>query len=151
MRFPIYEYLYQLNRSLQETMEILERIRKFPRIDKKKFRAYQVEIELLRAEASQDIAEIMDATEGKEAHRFWLQKKAYEDSIGDPDDIYFDVIKREEERRKQGLPPRLKILRGQLVVDQEDGSKNDKQQIRHKRTAPTRNKVKKLRKSAKKR
>jgi hypothetical protein len=119
MRVPIYEYLDQLNRNLQETVEVLERIRKLPRLftreDKKKFHAYQVEIEFLRAEASQDIAEIMDAVESKEAHRFWMRKKAYEESIGDPDDIYFEVIRREEELRKQGLPQRLETLRQQFA------------------------------------
>jgi hypothetical protein len=142
MRFPIYEYLDQLNRNLQETVEILERICKLPRIftreDKKKFHAYQVEIEFLRAEASQDIAEIMDAVEGKEAHRFWMQKKAYEESMSDPDDIYFEVIRREEELRKQGLPQRLEILREQLAKgwqeDQEENGKEDGENGRPKAT-----------------
>jgi hypothetical protein len=118
MRFPIYEYLYQLNRNLQETVEILERIRKLPRIDRKKFQAYQVEIEFLRAEASQDIAEMMDAIEGKEAHQFWLKKKAYEKSIGDPDDIYFEVRQREIERRKRGLPSLIGIAQEELTKEE---------------------------------
>src|SRR5882672_7186695 len=152
MRFPIYEHLYQLNRNLQETVEVLERIRKLPRVDKKKFHAYQVEIELLRAEASQDIAEIMDAIEGKEAHQFWLKKRAYEKSIGDPDDIYFDVIQREAERRKKGLPPRLEILQGRLaIVEEKRQTEKQTETNRHKMSRQNRSKGKHLRQSTTKR
>ena len=127
MQSSIYEYLYQLNRTLQEAVEILERISKLPDMNKKKFHAYQVEVELLRSEAAQDIAEVMDAIEGKEAHRLWMQKKAYEDSVGDPDDVYFAVMQREEERRKQGLPSRLKIVHGQVALVEEEGEESGPQ------------------------
>lgn len=115
MRFPIYEHLYQLNRNLHETVEILERIRKSPGMKKKQFHAYQVEIEHLRAEASQDIVEIMNRIEGKESFEFWKQKKAYEKSMSDPDDVYFEVAQREEERRKKGLPSLIGTLRGRFT------------------------------------
>ncbi len=114
MRFPIYEYLYQLNRNLQETVDILEHIRKSPGINKKRFHAYQVEIEHLRAEASQDVAASMGQIEGKESFQLWKQKRAYEKSLGDPDDVYFEVRDREEERRKQGLPSLIGVLRGHI-------------------------------------
>ncbi len=114
MRFPIYEYLYQLNRNLEETVEILEHIRKSPGINKKQFHAYQVEIEHLRAEASQDVADSMDQIEGKESFQLWKQKRAYEKSLGDPDDVYFEVRDREEECRKQGLPSLIGVLRGHI-------------------------------------
>src|SRR5712691_11404242 len=114
MRFPIYEYLYQLNRNLQETVEILEHIRKSPGINKKQLHAYRVEIEHLRAEASQDVAESMNQIEIKESFQLWKQKRAYEKSLGDPDDVYFAVRDREEERRKQGLPSLIGVLRGHV-------------------------------------
>ena len=114
MRFPIYEYLYQLNRNLHETVEILEHIRKSPGINKKQFHAYQVEIEHLRAEASQHVAESMDQIEAKESAQLWKQKRAYEKSLGDPDDVYFEARDREEERRKQGLPSLIGVLRGHI-------------------------------------
>ena len=114
MRFPVYEYLYQLNRNLQETAEILEHIRKSPGIHEKQFHAYRVGIEHLRAEASQHVANSMDQIEAKESFRLWKQKRAYEKSLGDPDDVYFAVRDREEERHKQGLPSLLGVLRGHI-------------------------------------
>jgi hypothetical protein len=127
MRFPIYEYLYQLNRNLQETVEILEHIRKSPGINKKQFHGYRVEIEHLRAEASQHVADSMDQIEAKESLQWWKQKRAYEKSMRDPDDVYFEVRDREEERRKQGLPSLIGVLRGHIREpgDEEINEKED--------------------------
>jgi len=129
MRFPIYEYLYQLNRNLQETVEILGRIRKSPGIHKKQFHAYRVEIEHLRAEASQHVADSMDQIEAKESAQLWKQKRAYEKSLGDPDDVYFEARDREEERRKQGLPSLVGVLRGHIREpgDEEIDEKEDEE------------------------
>ena len=63
MRFPIYEFLYLLNRNLQETVDLLDQIQKSSRMTRQKFKAYQVEIECLRAEATQDVLEIMNSGE----------------------------------------------------------------------------------------
>src|SRR5229473_2181536 len=114
MRYPIYEYLYELNRNLRETVEILERIRKSPGMREKPFKHHQVEIEHLRADATEDVLDVMSDIEVDEASRFWSQKRAYEKSIRDPDDVYFEVRDREEERRKQGLPSLLGVLRGHI-------------------------------------
>lgn len=126
MRFPIYEYLFQLNRNLHETVEILEHIRKSPGVNKKQFHAYQVEIEHLRAEASQHVAGSMDQIEGKESFQLWKQKRAYEKSLGDPDDVYFEARDREEERRKQGLPSLIGVLRGHI---REPGDEEENDEI----------------------
>jgi hypothetical protein len=120
MRFPIYEYLYQLNRNLHETVEILEHIRKSPGINKKQFHAYQVEIEHLRAEASQGVANSINQIESKESLQLWKQKRAYEKSLGDPDDVYLEARDREEERRKQGLPSLIGVLRGHVREPQDE-------------------------------
>lgn len=110
MRFPIYESLYLLNRNLQETVDLLDRIQKSPRMPGQKFKAYQVEIECLRAEATQDVLEIMNDIEIHEAYKWSKQKKAYDDTLRDPDDVYLEVQRREAERRKKGLPPLIGIL-----------------------------------------
>ena len=38
----------------------------------------------------------------------------------DPDDVYIEVARREEERKKQGLPPRLGVLPHSAVAEEED-------------------------------
>ena len=112
MRFPVYESLYILNRNIQALLVVLEEIKKAPGIPKRAFDAYSVEIQYLRCHATQDILEIMNEKEIDEMAKLGKQKKAYEDSLRDLDDVYFEVQAREEQRRKQGLPPLIGVLRG---------------------------------------
>jgi len=42
--------------------------------------------------------------------RFWQQRRKFEKKWRDPDDVYIEVQRREEERKKHGLPPRLGVL-----------------------------------------
>jgi hypothetical protein len=112
MRFPIYESLYFLNRNIQDLVVILDEIKKAPGIPKRAFDAYRVDIEYLRSQATQDVLEVMNDKEINEMATLGKQKKAYEDSIRDLDDVYFEVQDREEQRRKEGLPPLIGVLRG---------------------------------------
>lgn len=110
MRFPVYESLYFLNRNVQDLLVILEEIKKSPGMPRKSFEAYQVEIQYLRSHATQDVLEVMNDTEIHEMAKLGKQKKAYDDSIRDLDDVYFEVQHREEQRRKQGLPSLIGVL-----------------------------------------
>ena len=112
MRFPIYESLYFLNRNIEDLVVILEEIKKAPGIPKSAFDAYRVDIEYLRSHATQDVLEVMNDKEINEMATLGRQKKAYADSLRDLDDVYFEVQEREEQRRKQGLPSLIGILRG---------------------------------------
>jgi hypothetical protein len=112
MRFPVYESLYFLNRNVQDLLVILEEIEKAPGIPKRAFDAYKVEIQYLRSHATQDVLEVMNDKEIHEMAVLGKQKKAYEDSLRDLDDVYFEVQEREEQRRRQGLPSLIGVLRG---------------------------------------
>ena len=112
MRFPIYESLYFLNRNIQDLVVILEEIKKAPGIRKRAFDAYRVDIEYLRSHATQDVLEVMNDKELSEMATLGRQKKVYEDSLRDLDDVYFEVQEREEQRHKQGLPSLIGVLRG---------------------------------------
>ncbi len=112
MRFPIYESLYVLNRSIEDLLAILDTMAQAPGMPKRAFNAYRVDLDYLRSHATQDVLEVMNDKEIEEMARLGRQKKAYEDSIRDLDDCYFEVQDREEQRRKQGLPSLIGILRG---------------------------------------
>jgi len=110
MRFPVYESLSSLNRKLQDILVILEEIKKAPGMPRKSFEAYQVEIQYLRCHATLDVLEVMNNAEIHEMAKLGKQKRDYEDSIRDVDDVYFEVQNREEQRRKQGLPSLIGVL-----------------------------------------
>jgi hypothetical protein len=44
---------------------------------------------------------------------------SYEIKREDPDDVYIDVLRREEQRKGQGLPPRIGIIPYSAVADEE--------------------------------
>jgi hypothetical protein len=57
-----------------------------------------------------DFMEELADRELDDGGRFSKQRRAYEKEREDPDDVYIDVRRREEERKKQGLQPRIGIL-----------------------------------------
>jgi hypothetical protein len=52
----------------------------------------------------------------QEGH-FWKQRRALEKNWRVPEDVYIEVQRREEERKSQGLPPRLGVLPHSAVAE----------------------------------
>lgn len=78
-----------------------------------------VEIEEVRAGVNANFVEQLGDRERFDEGRFWKQRRAIEKKWRDPDDVYIDVERREEERKKKGLAPRLGILPHSAVADAE--------------------------------
>ena len=47
------------------------------------------------------------------------KRREFEKKWRDPDDVYIEVGRREEERKEQGLPPRLGVLPHSAVAEEE--------------------------------
>jgi hypothetical protein len=115
---------------------------KFPFARKKALQHAQAEIEELRAEMNGDFLEDMSDRELDDGGRFSKQRRAYESKREDPDDVYIDVLRREEERKRQGLPPRIGIVPYSAVADEEKRTEEQQernQQRRRKRAKPATN------------
>jgi hypothetical protein len=113
----VYESLYLLNRIVQDLLVILEQIKKAPGMPKRAFDSYKVEIQFVRSHATQDVLEVMNDEEVDEMAKLGKQgkqKKANDDNLRDLDDVYFEVQDREEQRRKQGFPSLIGVIRGYL-------------------------------------
>ena len=67
------------------------------------------------------------------------QRRAHEKQREDPDDVYINVLHREEERKKQGLPPRIGIVPYSAVADEEKRivEEQERKQHRSKRSKAT--------------
>ena len=59
----------------------------------------QAEIEEVRASVNADFTEQLGDREPHDEGRFWKQRRTFEKKSRDPDDVYFDVAHREEERK----------------------------------------------------
>jgi hypothetical protein len=79
-----------------------------------------IEIEEVRCDMSADFTEKLADRERFDENRFWKQRREFEKKWRDPDDVYIEVGRREEERKKQGLPPRLGVLPHSAVAEDED-------------------------------
>jgi hypothetical protein len=118
-KLRIYESLFLLNQSIDQLVALLCDMEKFPFADKDSIQCAIVEIEEVRCDMNADFTEHLADSERFDEGSFWKQRRAFEKKWRDPDDVYIDVMRREEERKKQGLPPRLGILPRSAVAEQE--------------------------------
>src|SRR5215469_9695568 len=136
----IYESLFLFNQGVDHLVALLRNMKTFPFFDKESLQSAVVEIEEIRCDINANFTEHLTDSERFDEGRLWKQRRAFEKKWRDPDDVYIDVERREEERKKQGLPPRLGILPHSAVAEEEERWEAD--QERKKRRAV------KLRKSA---
>jgi len=78
-----------------------------------------VEIEEVRCDVNADFTEKLADSERLDEGRFWKQRREFEKKWLDPDDVYIEVQRREEERKEQGLPVRLGVLPHSAVAEQD--------------------------------
>ena len=118
-KLRIYEYLFLLNQKLQETVQILKQLEKCPWLRRDFLQSFQIEIEDLRAQTNFEVIEHLSDREQHDWAHFGKLRREWDRQFEDPDDVYLKAEQREEERRKQGLPPRLGIIPHEAIAAQE--------------------------------
>ncbi len=118
-KLRFYENLLLWNQGVDQLVATLRRLEKMPFANKRALQYTQAEIEELRAGVNADFVEEIGEHERHDQGRFWKQRRAYETTMQDPDDVYFEVKEREEHRRKQGLPPRLGIVPHSALAEEQ--------------------------------
>jgi hypothetical protein len=119
-KLQVYESLFLLNEGIDHVVALLRGMEKLPFAEKESLQCAVVEIEEVRCEVNADFTEkLADCGRLDEGH-FWKQRRNFEKKWRDPDDVYIEVQRREEERKKQGLPTRLGVLPHSAVAEQED-------------------------------
>jgi hypothetical protein len=119
-KLRIYESLFLLNEGMDHLIALLREMEKLPLADKELVQCAVVEIEEVRCDMNADFTEKLADSERFDEGRFWKQRREFEKKWRDPDDVYIDVGRREEERKKQGLPPRLGVLPHSAVVEEKN-------------------------------
>lgn len=117
-KLRLYECLFLWNEGVDQLVALLRSIEKFP-FARQKLQHTRNEIEEMRADVNAFLLEEQAEYEIDDAGRFYKQRRAYEKEREDPDDVYISVQHREEERKKQGLPPRIGIVPYSAVADEE--------------------------------
>jgi hypothetical protein len=119
-KLRIYEGLFLLNEGMDHLIALLREMEKLPLANRESVRCAVVEIEQVRCDVNADFTEKLADSERFDEGRFWKRRRELEKKWRDPDDVYIEVGRREEERKKQGLPPRLGVLPHSAVVEQEN-------------------------------
>lgn len=110
LRFPAYEYLYLLNVYAQKMVELLEELSRKFAINTESLPYYQSLLQYVRASASRGLLGFMTGVEETEAWLHQSQQRVEEEKLRDPEDVYLLARDREQERIRQGLPPRIQFL-----------------------------------------
>lgn len=118
-KLRIYEHLFLWNQGVDHVVELLRDMEKFPFSDKESVQSAVAEVEEVRCDMNADFIEHLADSERFDEGRFSKQRRAFEKKWRDPDDVYIDVERREEERKKQGLPPRVGIVPHSAVSEEE--------------------------------
>jgi hypothetical protein len=138
-KLRIYESLFLLNEGIDHLVALLRDMGKFPFADKDSVQCAVVEIEEVRCDMNADFTEKLADSERHDEGRFWKQRRAYEKKWRDPDDVYLSVEEREEERKKQGLPPRVGILpHGAVAAEEERWEAEQERKKKHARKSKRR-------------
>ncbi len=118
-KLRIYEYLFLLNQKLQEAVQILKQLEKCSWLRRDFLQSFQIEVEDLRAQTNFEVLEHMSDREQHDWAHFGKLRRDWDRQFEDPDDVYLKAEQREEERRKQGLPPRLGIIPHEAIAAEE--------------------------------
>ena len=118
-KLQIYESLFLLNEGIDHLLALLRDMEKLPFAEKESLQCAVVEIEEVRCDVNADFTEKLADSERFDEGHFWKQRRHFEKKWRDPDDVYIEVQRREEERKAQGLPPRLGVLPHSVVAELE--------------------------------
>src|SRR5262245_8753188 len=103
-KLRIYESLFLLNEGVDHVIALLRGMETLPFAEKESLQLAVVEIEEVRCDVNADFTERLADSERCDEGRFWKQRRDFEKKLRDPDDVYIEVQRREEERKKEGLP-----------------------------------------------
>jgi hypothetical protein len=119
LRFPVYECLYRINVHAQGLVDALRVVSDKFSINQTWAVYQQALVQCVRAAATRNIMDAMSEVEHTEAWLFQTLQHQEEKKFADPDDVYFEVRDREEERAKQGLSPRVEFIEAKAKTSPE--------------------------------
>jgi hypothetical protein len=110
LRFPVYEDLYNLNLHAQKLADLVGEISAKLSRPTEDVLYHQHLIQQIRSAVTSDVLDQMGDIEHIEG---WLSeslRRSEERKLRDPEDIYLMVREQEEERARDGNPPRIRFL-----------------------------------------
>jgi hypothetical protein len=127
MNLRLFQELMELNFAFEQVIRGLQRMEKVRLFHRDIVRSARADVESARVETNRQFFDNFD--EIVESDAVWAYKfqREYNTKIKDPDDLYLEIRDSEERRKKKGLPPRLIILPGWDMSDEE---RHDEEQVK---------------------
>jgi hypothetical protein len=119
MKLQLFQQIVELNQSFDQLLAGLAKLESVPFFQSELIQHARSDVEIARVYANREFfdsfAEIVE-NDAKWAYRF---QRAFDEKLKDRDDIYLEVRDSEGRRKRKGLPPRVVILPG-WDMDDED-------------------------------
>jgi hypothetical protein len=132
MKLALFQELLDLNLAFEQVMRGLLRLERVRAFNTEQIRGARAEVETARVDVNREFFDSFDKTVEDDASWAYKFQREFKQKTKDLDDIYFDIKDSEERRKKKGLPPRLVILPGWDVSDEE---RYDEEQAKKKKRA----------------
>jgi hypothetical protein len=132
MKLALFQELLDLNLAFEQVMRGLLRLERVRAFNTEQIRGARAEVETARVDTNREFFDSFDKTVEDDASWAYKFQREFKQKTKDLDDIYFDIKDSEERRKKKGLPPRLVILPGWDVSDEE---RYDEEQAKKKKRA----------------
>jgi|SRR5580704_7789840 hypothetical protein len=119
MKLALFRELVDLNRAFEEVIHGLARMEKVRYFESDLIRYARADVEIARVDANREFFDKFEALVEDDtswAYKFQLE---YKQKSKDLDDVYLEVKDSEARRKKKGLPPRVAILPGWDMSDEE--------------------------------
>jgi hypothetical protein len=144
MNLRLFQELTELNAAFEQVIHGLQRMEKAKLYHSDIIRYARADVENARVDANREFFDNFDEIVENDAVWAYKFQREFNQKIRDPDDIYFEIKDSEERRKKKGLPPRLVILSGWDMSDEE--RYDEEQAKKRKRSGSKRQKPAKKRK-----
>jgi hypothetical protein len=134
MKLQLFQEIVELNQSFERLITGLERLESIPFFQRDLIQRARSDVEIARVYANREFFDSFEEiveNDAKWAYRF---QRAFDEKLKDRDDIYLEVRSSEGRRKRKGLPPRVVILPGWDMSD-EDRVDEKRRAMRTKSTA----------------
>ena len=119
MNLRLFQELTELNAAFEQVIQGLQRMEKVKLYHSDIIRYARADVESARVDANREFFDNFHEIVENDAVWAYKFQREYNKKIKDPDDIYLEIKDSEERRKKKGLPPRLVILPGWDMSDEE--------------------------------
>jgi hypothetical protein len=119
MKLQLFQEIVELNHAFDRLIIGLERLESVPFFQRDLIQHARSDVEIARVYANREFFDNFEKIvedDAKWAYRF---QRAFDAKLKDRDDIYLEVRDSEERRNRKGLPPRVVILPGWDMSDED--------------------------------